>query len=652
MLEITTFLEETGLSSLSALWFPLLMWTAASLMVMAALKAFSKWDVLYQYHIRVALIAGLPVSIIASLLIKLVSAAYASSTMAELSFIVIQNPILVTADPGTSSPAIDWSDPYLWLGTVTVLLAAVSLFKAIQLFWDYSHLSSFSHKAVSLPFDKLDTLDKQNFDLANRLCPTSVIAFTNEAEIPHTFGWKNPTIVIPSYLKDDPGKLNMAIRHELMHIKRADYLVNGFIMAVKSLCWFHPLLYLFHRDVKEYREISCDTEVLADETFSRKKYAQLLFELAPRHELYRQPVVSMSVNKSTLKKRINTMKTLTTQNRPVRKSILFSLLLLVGISGFIACSDLETSGITNSELKQAQARMQEGSTENHPLYVIREDTDLDGVAENEEIMPKTDNAKLSSIKPKYIKSITVLKGDEATQQYGPNGANGVIILTLLDKEKALTDLRSPSPPKPAVSDDFYVVVEQMPEMIGGLASLQKEIKYPQMARNAGIEGRVIIQFIVNEQGQVENPQIIRGIGGGCDEEALRAVKLAQFKPGKQRGEPVRVQYSLPIVFKLPESGSIQKESSYSYVESPKVDGKKFVINNISNDKPGVLSGTLTDANTAGPLAGANIVVQGTTIGASSGPDGEFLIQNIPPGKRELVISYIGYESAVLHIDIE
>lgn len=228
----------------------------------------------------------------------------------------------------------------------------------------------------------------------------------------------------------------------------------------------------------------------------------------------------------------------------------------------------------------------------------------------------------------------------------------MIILTLLDKEKALTDLKPPPPPKPSVSDDFYVVVEKMPELIGGLASLQKEIKYPQMARNAGIEGRVIIQFIVNEQGQVENPQIIRGIGGGCDEEALRAVKLAQFKPGKQRGEPVRVQYSLPIVFKLSESGSIQKKSSYSYVESPKVDGKKFVINNISHDKPGVLSGTLTDANTGGPLAGANIVVQGTTIGASSGPNGEFLIQNIPPGKRELVISYIGYESAVLHIDIE
>ncbi|MDZ7689730.1 MAG: energy transducer TonB [Balneolaceae bacterium] len=99
-------------------------------------------------------------------------------------------------------------------------------------------------------------------------------------------------------------------------------------------------------------------------------------------------------------------------------------------------------------------------------------------------------------------------------------------------------------------EDFFVVVENMPELIGGLAELQQKVRYPEMARKAGIEGRVIIQFIVNEQGNVEDPRVVRGIGGGCDEEALKAVKQAQFKPGRQRGNPVRVQYSLPIVFKL------------------------------------------------------------------------------------------------------
>ncbi len=109
------------------------------------------------------------------------------------------------------------------------------------------------------------------------------------------------------------------------------------------------------------------------------------------------------------------------------------------------------------------------------------------------------------------------------------------------------------PPPPTdfpTEDDVFVVVEHMPELKGGLAGLQSDVKYPEAAINAGIEGRVTIQFIVNEQGDVENARVIRGIGGGCDEEALRVVQNAKFTPGVQRGQNVKVQYSLPIVFRL------------------------------------------------------------------------------------------------------
>lgn len=112
------------------------------------------------------------------------------------------------------------------------------------------------------------------------------------------------------------------------------------------------------------------------------------------------------------------------------------------------------------------------------------------------------------------------------------------------------DLPPPPPPADDGEEDFFVVVETMPQLEGGLADLQRKVKYPEMARRAGIEGRVTVQFIVNEQGRVENPRVIRGIGGGCDEAALEAVKQAKFSPGMQRGRPVRVQYSLPIVFRL------------------------------------------------------------------------------------------------------
>ena len=124
----------------------------------------------------------------------------------------------------------------------------------------------------------------------------------------------------------------------------------------------------------------------------------------------------------------------------------------------------------------------------------------------------------------------------------------------LDTELDLGDMfELPPPPPPRddePEDDFFVVVEQMPQLRGGLGALQRKVSYPEMARRAGIQGRVTIQFIVNERGEVEDPRVIRGIGGGCDEEALKAVQSARFTPGMQRGRPVRVQYSLPIVFRL------------------------------------------------------------------------------------------------------
>lgn len=123
----------------------------------------------------------------------------------------------------------------------------------------------------------------------------------------------------------------------------------------------------------------------------------------------------------------------------------------------------------------------------------------------------------------------------------------------LDLDMAL-DL--PPPPSRRVVEEeepeIFLVVENEPVLIGGLEGIQKSIKYPELARRAGIEGRVFVQFVVDEKGNVIDPVVIRGIGAGCDEAALEAVKKAKFIPGKQRGRPVKVQYALPVTFKLGE----------------------------------------------------------------------------------------------------
>ena len=106
-----------------------------------------------------------------------------------------------------------------------------------------------------------------------------------------------------------------------------------------------------------------------------------------------------------------------------------------------------------------------------------------------------------------------------------------------------------------VEAEIFQIVEEMPEFPGGMQKLAdylaKNIKYPQMARESGIQGRVFINFVVEPDGSVSNVNVLRSLGGGCDEEAMRVVKsMPKWKPGKQRGKPVRVSYNLPVNFKL------------------------------------------------------------------------------------------------------
>jgi protein TonB len=115
------------------------------------------------------------------------------------------------------------------------------------------------------------------------------------------------------------------------------------------------------------------------------------------------------------------------------------------------------------------------------------------------------------------------------------------------------------PPEPEVVDPdagkIFTIVEEMPSFPGGelelIKFLQKNIKYPAMARENGISGKVYVTFVVDKEGKIKDAKVLRGIGGGCDEEALRVVRsMPDWKIGKQNGRPVAVQYNLPISFTL------------------------------------------------------------------------------------------------------
>jgi TonB family protein len=100
------------------------------------------------------------------------------------------------------------------------------------------------------------------------------------------------------------------------------------------------------------------------------------------------------------------------------------------------------------------------------------------------------------------------------------------------------------------NNKYFIAVEQMPEPIGGIKAIQEKIQYPELAKRAGVEGKVYVLAMINDKGDVDRVQIIRGLGTGLDEAAMDAVKQTKFKPGMQKGKPVNVQVSIPIIFRL------------------------------------------------------------------------------------------------------
>jgi periplasmic protein TonB len=113
------------------------------------------------------------------------------------------------------------------------------------------------------------------------------------------------------------------------------------------------------------------------------------------------------------------------------------------------------------------------------------------------------------------------------------------------------DVPPPPPPKQEEEEEqFFLAVEDMPEIIGGIESIQRRVKYPELAKRAGVEGTVYVFAFVDAQGNVVRTEVVNDPGAGLGDEAAAAVAAAKFKPGRQRGQPVPVRISIPVHFRL------------------------------------------------------------------------------------------------------
>lgn len=127
-------------------------------------------------------------------------------------------------------------------------------------------------------------------------------------------------------------------------------------------------------------------------------------------------------------------------------------------------------------------------------------------------------------------------------------------VTIETTEIDLSELPPPPPPPEEEIDEsatIFVAYDEPPAPIGGFAAIQAKLKYPEIARKAGVEGRVYVNVLIDEKGNVVDTRILKSLGNnGCDEAAVEAIKAVKWKPAKQRDKPVKVWVGIPVVFKL------------------------------------------------------------------------------------------------------
>jgi len=147
-----------------------------------------------------------------------------------------------------------------------------------------------------------------------------------------------------------------------------------------------------------------------------------------------------------------------------------------------------------------------------------------------------------SAKPTFGNLKAAKKGEETTEFEVPKGSS----------EVGNVKVEAPKPvekkPEP-VDETYYVAVDMMPEPFGGIEKMQQNVNYPEQARREGIVGKVLVKAFINENGEVTRAEIVKGLGYGCDEEALWVVKSTRFRPGKKNGKTLKVQLTIPVSFR-------------------------------------------------------------------------------------------------------
>lgn len=348
------------------------------------------------------------------------------------------------------------------------------------------------------------------------------------------------------------------IAHEEVHIRQWHSLDIILVEILRLICWVNPAAWWMRKELEETHEYLADEQLVKATQFD--DYSALLAKMALQK-------LSISLgnhfNKSLTIKRIKMMKTIKSKMKTWKASTAFALLVVVFVA--FSCNEdvvqemtevLNTSTMAampddfKPELERLQAK-----------YPAAKFTYVESDMNNESSLKAFREIDQATIG--YMK---VLKDSDGEQRIG----------MLVNSAGKINELQFKTFESEDEADEIFTIVENQPEPVAGMQNfymnIAKTLKYPSEARKAGVQGKVFVQFVVNEDGSLSKITVVKGIGHGCDEEAVNAIANAgEWKPGLQRGRAVKVRMILPITFKLGDVPSNGEDKSLGANQSK--DGK-------------------------------------------------------------------------------
>jgi TonB family protein len=410
-----------------------------------------------------------------------------------------------------------------------------------------------------------------------------------------------------------------------VHIERLHSIDILLIQLLGIVFWFNPIIRSYKKSLVQVHEFEADARSV--EGHDVDMYCSLLAKVALQNNGY---VLANHFTNSFTLKRINMMKTVRTK---IKNWKVFALALTLPLFFFVvACqdqiADIQEIGKNSSMALEYPKEVQ---TELDKMKIETPTSEFIVVEMNEngrQILEKLESERTPE---NDIMKMSVISAVGHENKF-------VIIAQGKDADMLINITKS--------EDEVFTIVEQSAEPVGGItqyfAFLAENLKYPKEAVDNKIQGRVFTEFVVNIDGTLSDIKILKGIGNGCDEEALRVLKLDyKWTPGQQRGKPVKQKMIMPVAFALDNEAS-PTASSITPVNDK---GMSVVGSIITENGVKYMQGQASDKS-GNPLPGINVVIASTTQGTVTDVNGLYKLKlNQSSGK--LVFSFIGYESQEL-----